>query len=198
MCGPLIFFPVRSNGFALNSVSPYGMTPKPDFIESLGSLTLAHRLKRMVQRLLDESAEIHERLGLPIKPRWGSTLLLLEAEGPLTVTEVAERLRLSHPAVVQSLDDMGDMGLVRRAKDEADGRRTVLSLTAKGRRWMKKLHGVWDHLEAVQEEVFSAAGGDLLGILARADAALDEESLAERVLERVERSGQRRVRRVKS
>lgn len=102
------------------------MTEQRDFIDSLGILTLAHRFKRMMQRLMDESAEIHQRLGLPIKPRWGSTLLLLEAEGPLSVTEVAERLRLTHPAVVQSLDDMAGMGLVRRAKDRSDQRVVVV------------------------------------------------------------------------
>lgn len=164
------------------------MTEQRDFIDSLGILTLAHRFKRMMQRLMDESAEIHQRLGLPIKPRWGSTLLLLEAEGPLSVTEVAERLRLTHPAVVQSLDDMAGMGLVRRAKDRSDQRRSVLSLSAKGRRLMPALHEVWEHMARVQAELFNAAGGDVLGTLDRVNAALDEQDLADRVLERVEQS----------
>lgn len=165
------------------------MASQRDFVESLGILTLAHRFKRMMNRLMDESAEVHRRLGLPIKPRWGSTLLLLEAEGPLTVSEVAERLRLSHSAVVQSLDDMAGMGLVRRAKDAADGRRSVLSLSAKGRRWMPRLHEAWGQLAQVQGEVF-AESGDVLGMLERADAALDEKSICERVLERMKRSPQ--------
>ena len=168
------------------------MAPERDFVESLGILTLAHRFKRMMQRLLDESSEVHQRLGLRIKPRWCSTLLLLEAEGPLTVTEVAERLRLSHPSVVQSLDDMASMGLVRRSKDPADGRRSVLSLSAKGRRWMAPLHEVWDHVARVQEQIFDEAGGDVLGMLERVDAALDEKSLSKRVVERVERSKKRK------
>ncbi len=168
------------------------MTEHRDFVESLGILTLAHRFKRMMQRLMDESAEIHRELGLGIKPRWGSTLLLLEAEGPLTVTEVAERLGLAHPSVVQSLEDMAGMGLVRRSKDPDDGRRSVLSLSAKGRRTMPQLHAVWDHIAHVQAQLFKQAGGDVLGLLERANAALDKKSLSKRVLERVERSGQRR------
>lgn len=176
----------------MNSVGPYAMTTPPDFVESLGILTVAHRLKRTMQRLMDESAEVHERLGLPIKPRWGSTLLLLEAEGPLTVTEVAERLKLAHPSVVQSLDDMAGMGLVRRSKDPTDGRRSVLSLSAKGRRWMPRLHEAWEHLARVHEQVFE--GEDILGLLQRADSALDEKSLTERVLERVKPSRRRSTR----
>jgi DNA-binding MarR family transcriptional regulator len=163
------------------------MTNRTDFVHSLGILTIAHRLKRTMQRLLDESSELHAQMGLKIKPRWGSTLLLLEAEGPLAVTQVAERLRLSHPAVVQSLDDMADMGLVRRAKDPSDGRRSVLSLSAKGRRWMPKLHEVWGHLAHVQEEIFEAAGGDILRTLDRVEAQLNEEGLSHRVLQRLER-----------
>lgn len=164
------------------------MTKSQDFVDSLGILTLAHQFKRMTQRLLDESAELNERLGLRIKPRWGSTLLLLEAEGPLSVSDVADRLQFSHAAVVQSLDDMAFMGLILRGKDPDDGRRSVLTLSAKGRRAMPALHEAWKHVAEVQEEIFNAAGGDVLGMLERANAALDDKNLAERVLERMERS----------
>lgn len=40
----------------------------------------------------------------------------------------------------------------------------------------------------VQAELFNAAGGDVLGTLDRVNAALDEQDLADRVLERVEQS----------
>ena len=158
------------------------MSEQRDFVESLGALTLDHRFKRMMHRLLGEADEIYRALGLPIKSRWCSTLLLLEEEGGLTVGEVAERIRLSHPAIVQILDDMANTGLVSKTQDPTDGRRRILSLSAKGRRWMPKLHAVWDEMTRAQERAFAATGIDMLAALDAANAELDRKSIAERVL----------------
>jgi DNA-binding MarR family transcriptional regulator len=165
------------------------MSRNRDFVESLGALTLDHRFKRMMHRLLAEADDIYRALDLPIKARWCSTLLLLEEEQSLTVTEVAERLRLSHPAVVQILDDMASTGLVRKVQDRRDGRRRRLSLSAKGRRWMPVLHEVWDEMSRAQTEAFGVTGCDMLAALAAADAELDRRSVSKRVLDRVRRSG---------
>ncbi len=159
------------------------MSEKRDFVESLGALTLDHRFKRMMHRLLGEADEIYRALGLPIKGRWCSTLLLLEQEVGLTVTEVADRVRMSHPAVVQILDDMANTGLVRKVQDPADGRRRLLSLSAKGRRWMPRLHEAWNEMAKAQEEAFAATGCDVLAIMDAANAELDRKSIAQRVLE---------------
>ena len=165
------------------------MSSRPDFVESLGALTLDHRFKRMLARLLAEADDVYRALGLPIKARWCSTLLLLEQEGGLTVTEVAERLCLSHPAVVQILGDMEGSGLVRRVRDRKDARRRMLSLSPKGKRWMPALHQVWAELARVQATVFDTGEGDMLDALGAATTRLERKSIAERVLERLRRSG---------
>ena len=55
--------------------------PAMDFIESLGALTLDHRLKRIMHHLLENAEEMYKALQLPFRPRWASTyLLLLEAQ----------------------------------------------------------------------------------------------------------------------
>lgn len=163
------------------------MSDQADFVESLGALTFDHRFKRMLQRLLGEADDIYRSLGLPIKARWCSTLLLLEEEGGLTVTEVAERLRLSHPAVVQSLEDMASTGLVRKVQDPLDGRRRLLSLSPKGKRWMPRLRDVWKEMSRAQTEAFAASGCDMLAALGAANAELDRKSISTRVLARMRR-----------
>lgn len=168
------------------------MNRQPDFVESLGALTLDHRFKRMMTRLLGEADDIYRELGLPIKSRWCSTLLLLEREGSLTVTELAERLQLSHPAVVQSLEDMASTGLVRKLQDPLDGRRRPLSLSAKGKRSMPRLHEVWAEMSRAQARVFKRTDGDMLAALTAANAALDRKSIATRVLERMRRTDTKR------
>src|SRR4051794_41933586 len=94
-----------------------------DFIKELGALTLDHRFKRLMQRLLDEAEAIYRALELPVRPRWASTLLLLHRHAPLSVTEIAERLRLSHPAVIQLLRELDEAGIAAGGPAEGDGRR---------------------------------------------------------------------------
>ena len=156
-----------------------------DFVESMGALTLAHRFKRMMSRLLQEARIVYRELDVPIQPRWCSTLLLLHEAGPLSVKELAARLRLSHPAVVQIVDAASAAGLVRRGRDANDGRRRRVALTAEGRRWLPLLRGVWAELARAQEELFRSAGCDVLSVLDAANRELDERPLSGRVLARL-------------
>jgi len=153
----------------------------PDHVESLGLRVLAHRFKRAMHLLLDQAEAAYAELGAPIKPRWCSTLSLLEREGPLAVKDVARRIGLSHPAVVQILDDMADSGLVRRVRDGQDGRRARLTLTPRGRRWMPALRRVWDAQAEALDGVLAGQGQHLLGLLERTHAELSSRGLAERM-----------------
>src|SRR5262245_38776874 len=144
-----------------------------DFVKSLGALTLAHRFYRLMNRLLDAHEAVYRSLGLPIKPRWVSTLLLLHEHGPLAVTDVAERLVLTHPAVNQLTQDIAAAGLVADARDKADGRRRLLRLTPKALELMPTLKRVWAEFERTQRAVFKAAGCDILAVLESVEERLD-------------------------
>ncbi len=154
---------------------------EPDFVESLGALGADHLLKRLMLRLLKEAESTYRDLALPLKPRWCSTLLLLDGEGPLTIREIAERLRLTHPAVVQILNDMDSSGLVRRSVDPRDARCRAVRLTRKGKRWMPKFRRVWEALRRAQEEVFVRAGFEVPAALDRVHRELDQETIEQRV-----------------
>jgi DNA-binding MarR family transcriptional regulator len=156
-----------------------------DFVKSLGALTLAHRFHRMMNRLLDEHEAVYRSLGLPIKPRWISTLLLLEGHGPLAVTDIAERLALTHPAVNQLARDIAAAGLVTDAKDKADGRRRLLRLTAKAVELLPTLKRVWAELDRAQRAVFRAGGCDILAVLESVEDRLDQAPLSAAVLKRL-------------
>lgn len=156
-----------------------------DFVQSLGGLTLAHRFYRMMNRLLDAHEAVYESLGLPVKPRWISTLLLLDRHGPLAVTDVAGRLVLTHPAVNQLTRDIAAAGLVEDAKDEADGRRRLLRLTPKAVELLPTLKQVWAELGRAQRAAFKAAGCDILDVLESVEARLDRTPLSATVLRRL-------------
>ena len=153
-----------------------------DFVESFGALTLDHRFKRLMHRLLDGANEVYATLGFPFKPRWQSTFSMIADFGPVGVTEVAEQVKLSHPAIIQITDGLLASKLIQAKKDPNDARRRVFVLTAKGRRWEPELKQIWNDLAKAQSDAFRAAGWDVLEQLKKIESELDRRGIHERVL----------------
>lgn len=105
-----------------------------DFVDSLGPAFLAHRLRRLSDRMVDQVGAALVREGLSVPARSISTLLLLRNRGPLGPVEIGKELRFSHPLMVRSLRTLEALGLVEAIPDEADQRRRRVKLTGKGER----------------------------------------------------------------
>ncbi len=163
-----------------------------DFVSSLGALVLDHRFRRLTEALLKAADDVYERRRLDFRARWASTYKLLATHDSLPVTEVAVRLRLTHPAVIAIAGDMERAGLVAGFADPTDGRRRLLSLTAKGHALHGELRTVWRELAIVQAARFQKAGCDILQVLSDVEEGLAESSIADEVIRRVERSAARR------
>lgn len=57
----------------------------------------------------------------------------LAQRGPLAATDLAGLERISHQAVATAVRELEELALVSRSPDPADGRRTLVSITARGR-----------------------------------------------------------------
>jgi DNA-binding MarR family transcriptional regulator len=77
---------------------------------------------------------VRRRVGHPAGIR---ILALLEELGPQGVTQLADADRSSQPTVSGAVRLLEEQGLVDRAQDPADARRSVVGLTAEGRRRLR-------------------------------------------------------------
>lgn len=66
-----------------------------------------------------------------IEPRHLGTLTALRSSGPIPQAELARLLGVSHPLVVQIVDDLEERGLLERRRMPTDRRSQVLHLTTK-------------------------------------------------------------------
>ena len=163
-----------------------------DYIRALGPLTLDHRLRRLTETLLGTAETIYQARGLGFRPRWTSTYLLLDAEGPLPLTEIAQRIRLTHPGVIGITDEMHRAGLVTYARDGGDARRRLINLTPAAKRMKPALQRVWDQLAAAQAARFTAAGCDIMEVLKQVEDGLAARPLAAEVLDKLDSAPTRR------
>jgi ribosomal protein S18 acetylase RimI-like enzyme/DNA-binding MarR family transcriptional regulator len=152
-----------------------------DYLDKLGPLVLASRLKNLSDTLMQGVSRVYRELHVEFEPRWFPVTYYLFHIGPAQVTHLAEALRQTHPAVLQVVKIMEEKGLVKLKKDDKDQRKTIISLSSKGFEMARELEPIW--------EVISSAAGKLLeenfiGILeniALMEDALDSEDIYTRI-----------------
>lgn len=100
-----------------------------------------------------------ERLGdagfAEVRPTFGSVLMPLFAQDGLRVGEIGERSRLSKQAMTRLLAQCEANDLVRRRRDDRDGRAFRVDLTERGRRLRTVAHAV---LAELDDEIAAALG----------------------------------------
>ncbi len=158
-----------------------------DLIRELGPLAFASRLKRISERLMKDVSRIYQEQDVDFQARWFPVLYLLGQKTSMSVTEIAQALQMTHPAINQIASGMSEGGLLSSSKDVNDERRRMLSLSEKGAGVMTSLVPLWKDIEAANRDLLSLADSDLLAALGRIEAALDEEDMYQRVMARVKK-----------
>jgi DNA-binding MarR family transcriptional regulator len=119
-----------------------------------------------------------------VKPSWVLELLRLHAQGPMTITELAESVQRSHSALSQKVAAMRAAGLVRTTTG-ADARTRKVTLTAKARAITGKLAAEWRATEAAVAELEAEIPYPLSQVVTDIEAALGRRSFHDRIAEKL-------------
>jgi DNA-binding MarR family transcriptional regulator len=139
------------------------------------------RLRRLLDRMDREVLGVYRATGERFEPRWYAVFAALDADGPLTVGELSRRLGISHAAVSQIRSALEAEGLVRGTADPWDGRRQVLSLTARGRETALRLKPLWSAIAAAVGGILAERAPTLPADLDALERAIDQGGLVARV-----------------
>lgn len=159
--------------------------PGKDTIKELGALAFASRLKRLSDRLARDISRVYEEHQLQFEARWFPVAYLLSQKSPLSVTEIAERLQFTHPAVNQIAGQMERNGLLASTRDRNDDRRRLLSLTKEGKQIVRQLQPVWDIIRRCTAELLASLDGNFLGAIQQIENSLTEKDMYARVTEQL-------------
>ena len=106
----------------------------------------------LIRRFLEFSQTKANEAGLT--PRQHQALLAIKGfpdGGPVTVGDLAERLRVRHHSAVELVDRLSEAGLVIRHQDKDDQRRVFLKLTEHAENRLAELSAVHlDELERIE------------------------------------------------
>lgn len=157
-----------------------------DFIKELGYLAIATRMKRLTERFMRGAIDVYQSFNIDFEPRWFALFYLLHSLGTsLSISEIAQSLKMSHPAVIQISQMLVKKGLIESKQDDEDKRIRRLSLTDKGKDLTSALQPIWNDFEIATSKMFEGAGIDILDIVQRIESELDKEAISARIIKQV-------------
>ncbi|WP_158552638.1 MarR family winged helix-turn-helix transcriptional regulator [Spirosoma telluris] len=113
--------------------------------------------------------------------RWATIFVLIARQGPVAVMEIAERLGITHPAVIQVINELEKNNLITSTKSAEDGRKRLLTLSETGQAMLPKLQPLWDAFIVVNQEMLGKQTHNLLASLQEMEAQLAERPFYDRI-----------------
>ena len=153
-------------------------------LHDYGSLLLGSRLHKVSEALYAGVDEVYRSAGVELPSRCFPILFLLRDHGSLGISELAQKLGQTHPAVSQMSRKLLRHRLVEESPDPRDDRRRLLSLSARARSVMTRLEPVWNAIVAAVADL--ECDHPLSQHLTAIDRALEARGFAARIRSRLE------------
>ncbi|WP_339813833.1 GNAT family N-acetyltransferase [uncultured Imperialibacter sp.] len=153
-----------------------------DFYQMAGKMAVGSRLRKLSDILTENAAKVYDVYQVDLEPRWFPVFYTLAKTEGLGVMEIAQSIGQSHASVSQIIKKMKKKGLIAEVKDEADGRRSVVELSAKGKEVSEKLEQQMIDVKSASEELLSEMQYDMWKSIEEMEFLLEQRSLFDRVM----------------
>jgi DNA-binding MarR family transcriptional regulator len=142
-------------------------------------------LRLLLAAMDADIARVYGEAGIDgLKPSFVMELIRLHARGPMTITELARSVQLTHSALSQKVATMRAAGLVWTTAG-ADARSKKVSLTAKAERMIGQLAAEWRATEAALVEIEEEIPYPLSRAVTDITEALQRKSFYDRIAEKL-------------
>ncbi len=152
-----------------------------DFMAEMAELALASRLRRLSDLYWQGVTATYRQSGIDFDVRWATIFVLIARQGPVAVMEIAERLGITHPAVIQVINELEKHHLIVSAKSDQDGRKRLLTLSETGQAMLPKLQPLWDAFVAVNRQMLGNQTHNLLSSLQEMEVQLAQRTFFDRI-----------------
>jgi len=152
-----------------------------NFFDTVGKLALGSRLRLLTERITDDAAAIYKLYDIDLQPKWFPVFYVLSGGAQKTITAIARDIGHSHPSVSKIIAEMVASGLVKEKKDKADGRRNLVSLTARGKNMTARIQDQYTDVQNAIEQLSATTRNDLWEAMGEWEFLLDQQTLLRRV-----------------
>ncbi|NIG56385.1 helix-turn-helix domain-containing GNAT family N-acetyltransferase [Chitinophaga sp. Cy-1792] len=154
-----------------------------NFFDQVGKMAIGSRLRFLTEQITADAEQIYVLFGVALQPKWFPVFYVLTQHESAAITEIAKEIGHSHVSVSKIVREMIKKGLIKEQKDNADGRKTVVSLTPEGREVATRLQDQLRDVDTAIEELQSQTQHDLWRAIGEWEYLLGQKSLLRRVQE---------------
>jgi DNA-binding MarR family transcriptional regulator/N-acetylglutamate synthase-like GNAT family acetyltransferase len=154
-----------------------------DYMKTLASLSLGSRLKRLSDQLFVDVAIVYEQMGLTLNPSYFLLLNLINKMGPMGITQAAEYLAVSHPAISKLANKMIKEGYLTKHPHPTDKRASQLILTLQSSQIIEQAIPIWQALKKHLDYLESLQKTPLLEAIEQFENSLKQLNLSQIVLQ---------------
>jgi DNA-binding MarR family transcriptional regulator/N-acetylglutamate synthase-like GNAT family acetyltransferase len=151
-----------------------------DFYKMVGKMAIGSRLRRLNERIIEDSAKIYGLYGVGLDAKWFPVFYALHLKGEASVTEIAKLIGHSHPSVSQIVKEMKKQGILVTDKSTEDGRVNIVKLSEKGTQIIPELEKQCADVNQTVEALLSETQHNLWKAIEEVEFLLSESNLYER------------------
>jgi len=155
-----------------------------DFLIEQGEFAIPSRLKRIAQKIANDSLEVYKQERIDFEPGWFNLVSLIHQKGELSVREAADQLRVSHPAVIQTITKLKAKNYVKTSSSINDSRVTLVKLTELGNNSYHLFKSAAQKIEVSIKELIDEVDPNFMLHLNQIEEKLISKSVLARVLEK--------------
>lgn len=119
-----------------------------DKLKLLQELGLGSRLKRLSDNLMKEIQLVYNLAGIDFDPYIFPVFKTIADDKITTTTNITEKLKITQPAVTQSINKLLKKGLIITTNDSGDKRKRNITLSGKGKFLLQKLIPLWNIIDS--------------------------------------------------
>ena len=142
---------------------------------------LGTQLRHLIELLDDAVEAAYVEAGIDTRPRYTPVFRALAECEPSTLGQIATSAGITQPAATQTIALMVKDGLVSAKPAPGDARQRLVRLTKKGRELYPRLQACWAATQLAADSLDKDLPAPLSEALARAIAALQEQSFGQRI-----------------
>ncbi|WP_448698821.1 GNAT family N-acetyltransferase [Mucilaginibacter sp. AW1-3] len=149
-------------------------------IDELEELAIGARMKRLYEMFSKDVTLIYKDQQLEFEPKYFTLYYLLSREGETSITDLADKLNLTHPGVIHLAGELEKLGYIESFKSAKDSRKRMLRLSKKGKESLAKFDEVWVKIKRLNKELFESQQYNLLTAIKETEALLASQPYYER------------------
>ncbi|XLS27574.1 GNAT family N-acetyltransferase [Flavobacteriaceae bacterium M23B6Z8] len=154
-----------------------------DNFNSFEELGLGSRLARLSDRFMKEIQCVYDLLQIEFEPHLFPVFKIIADQHGVTNTYICEQLKITQPAVTQSIKKLVQKGYVSLEKDSSDKRRASITLSSKGDLLLKELEPIWTAIDLTVKSLTHFSSKSLLQSVQEIENKLDATSLHKSIVD---------------